>query len=88
MPGRTGKEKIVNLKNELKTVEKKLRDHQEELEYKVVKAFISYVMEEDSIGHESYERFEGQIENLRLEYIRVIATLQAVCTILDWKEEE
>lgn len=76
----------MDLKSELEKVERKLRNRQEELETDVVKAFVSYVMADGY--NAAYEKFEGRIEEIRSEYIRTVATLHAVCLILDWKGEE
>lgn len=76
----------MDLKSELKKVEKKLLDKREKIELDVIKAFNSYAMHEWS--YDSSDCFLSDINDLRDEYTQLIATLNAIQTIIDWKEVE
>ena len=74
----------MDLKKELQKVEKKLLEKKEQIELKVLKAFDSYAMREWS--YDSADELSSDMDHLRDEYIQTIATLNAIRTIIDYKE--
>lgn len=76
----------MDLKRELQKVEKKLLEKKEQIELKVVKIFNEYAMHDWS--YEADDSLVCDMCRLRDEYIQTIATLNAIRTIIDYKEVE